>query len=90
VQFLPAELHEIRAAAKTNLHTWFAELLARQKVQTTKLQQQSVANNMRRMKREVKQNERFDELMKASLMAQFPTNIIKKNKKGMKSTRHHH
>ena len=75
----------------TNLHASCAELLARQKVQITKLQQQSVANHERlmvanhvsRMEREVKQDERFDEMMKA-LMAQFPTN--KKKRKGMKST----
>jgi hypothetical protein len=81
---MKSEQQESISSAMTNLHTSFAELLARQKVQITELQQQSVANHhVSRMKREVKQDERFDEMMKALMAHQFPTKN-KKKRKGMK------
>jgi exonuclease VII large subunit len=88
---MKSEQQESISSAMTNLHTSFAELLARQKVQITELQQQSVANHhVSRMKREVKQDERFDEMMKALMAHQFPTNKQEEKRHEMKSTQHHH
>jgi hypothetical protein len=50
-----SELQDIILSSMTKLHALIAGMLAQQKVQITKLQQQSVARSVARMKQEVKE-----------------------------------